>query len=166
MAKILGTSFAKKFRLGYLVSNQNRIGRFTPEDTAVGFGKLLKYGSSPGHYEVCDGSETDATQIAGVSVYDQAKTGSTYPGTITEIPFGEYGDALDSGDIVVEFTTSVSGDVANAVEGAKVYLDATDGKVTDTPNTAANLLLPQFKFLGQTETDEAGNTLVSVRKLY
>jgi len=163
MAKILGTSFAKKFRLGYLTSNLNRIGRFTPEDVPVAFGQLLKYGSSNGHYEACDGTE-DANQIAGVSVYDQAKTGSTYPGTITEIPFGEYGDALVTGDIVVEFSATVAADVANAVEGAPVYLDIVTGKVTDV--LTANTLLPQFIFLGLTEAGENAAVLVAVRKLY
>lgn len=169
MAKILGTEFAKKFRLGYLVSNQNRIAGFTPEDTAVGFGKILKFGSSKGHREVVDGTETDATVISGVSVYDQAKTGTTYPGNITEIPFGEYGDELINGDVVVELSTHVA-DAAAASEGAKVYL-ATDGKVSpdashDDGGTVNHLLLPQFIFLGLLDTDESGNSLVAVRKLY
>jgi hypothetical protein len=170
MAKILGDQLAKKFRLGYLVSNYNRIGRFTPEETAVGFGKLLKYGSSLGHYEVVEGNETSAHVIAGVSVYAQAKTGTTYPGLITSIPFGEYGDNLLIGDVVVELSKHAGIDAADVVEGARVYL-ANDGKVSPdashgTSPVVNNLLLPQFIFLGQVEVAENGDTLVSVRKLY
>ena len=90
MAKILGTELRAKFDAGYLTSTLNRIARFTPEQDPIGFGVLLKYGTSTGHYEAVDGTETDATVIAGVSVFAQAKTGTTYPGTITSIPFGEY----------------------------------------------------------------------------
>jgi hypothetical protein len=171
MARILGTELAQKLGLGYLVSNYNRIGRFTPEETAVPFGKLLKYGTSIGHYEAVEGTETDATVIAGVSVHNQAKAGTVYPGGISTIPFGEYGDALLVGDIVVELSTHV-GDEADVVEGAKVYL-ATDGKVSPDashviagPTTVNHLLLPQFIFLGQVDVAEDGTTLVAVRKLY
>jgi hypothetical protein len=170
MARILGDQLAKKFRLGYLTSNYNRIGRFTPEETAVGFGKLLKYGSSLGHYEVVEGNETSAHVIAGVSVYAQAKTGTTYPGTIEVIPFGEFGDNLLVGDIVVELSTHAGIDAADAVEGARVYL-ANDGKVSPdashgTSPVVNHLLLPQFIFLGLAEVAEDGTKLVAVRKLY
>lgn len=169
MAKIMGTEL-RKFRLGYLTSNFTRIGRFTPEDLdGAGFGQLLKYGSATGQYDVTDGSETSAREIAGVSVYPQVKGPNAYPGGPTKIRHGEYGDVLEAGDIVVELSP-LTGDVDNAVEGANVYL-ATDGKVTpdadDGESSPTNfLLLPQFVFLGLTEVDENGKTLVAVRKLY
>ena len=171
MAKILGTELRIKFDAGYLTSTLNRITRFTPEDAAVGFGKLLKYGTSTGHYEAVDGTETDATVIAGVSVFAQAKTGTTYPGTITSIEFGAYGDCLIQGDIVVEISEHVV-DVSDVVEGAKVYL-ATDGLVSPDashvaagPTTVNHLLLPQFIFTGEVDTNEAGVVVASVRKLF
>lgn len=166
MAKILGTELRKKFEAGYLTSTYNRISRFTPEATAIPFGQLLKYGTSIAHYSLCTGAETDATVIAGVSVYDQSKTGTTYPGTLTEIPFGAYGDALIAGDVVVQ----VSADLADSdaiVEGAKAYL-GTDGKITPdaTKGATALVLLPQFQFLGQVEVSADGTVLAAVRKLY
>ena len=166
MAKILGTELRKKFEAGYLTSTYNRISRFTPEATAIGFGEVLKYGSSIGHYEVCDGTETDATQIVGISLYDQAKTGTTYPGLITEIPFGAYGDSLLVGDAVVTVSTHIA-DTDAIVEGAKVYL-ATDGRLSPdaSHSTTDHLLLPQFQFLGQVEVAADGVVLASVRKLY
>jgi len=171
MAKILGTELRKQFEAGYLTSTYNRTTRFTPEDTAVPFGQLLKYGTSIGHYDLCDGTETVARQIAGVSVYTQTKTATTYPGTITEIPFGQYGDALIVGDIVVEISTHTA-DADAIVEGAAVYL-ATDGKaspdashVAAGPVTVNHLLLPQFIFLGQVEVGADGTVIAAVRKLY
>lgn len=170
MAKILGTELRKKFEAGYLTSTYNRITRFTPEDTAVPFGQILKYGTDIGHYDLCDGTETAARQIAGVSLYSQTKTATTYPGTITEIPFGAYGDALIVGDVVVEISVHTA-DADAIVEGAAVYL-ATDGKVSPdvshgtTPSVVNHLLLPQFIFLGQVEVDANGTVLAAVRKLY
>lgn len=169
MAKILGTELRAKFDAGYLTSTLNRIARFTPEQDPIGFGVLLKYGTSTGHYEAVDGTETDATVIAGVSVFAQAKTGTTYPGTITSIPFGEYGDALIQGDIVVGVSEFVA-DAADIVEGAKVYL-ATDGLLSPDAShglspVVNHLLLPQFIFTGESETNEAGDLVASVRKLY
>lgn len=170
MAKILGTQLRKQFEAGYLTSTLNRIGRFTPETAdAIPFGELLKFGTSIGHYEVCDGTETAARVIAGVSVLDQAKTGTTYPGTITEIPFGAYGDCLITGDVVVVVSTHIA-DVDAIVEGAAVYL-ATDGRVSPDAShvdgsTVNHLLLPQFQFLGQVEVGADGTVLAAVRKLY
>jgi len=169
MAKILGTELRAKFDAGYLTSTLNRIVRFTPEQDPIGFGVILKYGTSTGHYDAVDGSETDATQIAGVSVLAQAKTGSSYPGTISQIEFGAFGDALIQGDIVVGVSQYVA-DSADIVEGAKVYL-ATDGLVSPdvshgTSPVVNHLLLPQFIFTGELETNEAGSLVASVRKLY
>lgn len=166
MAKILGTQLRQQFEAGHLTSTYNRISRFTPEETAVPFGQILTYGSSIGHYQVADAAfvtAADATQVVGVSVLSQAKTGTTYPGLITEIPFGEYGDVLLIGDVVVEVSENIS-DSDDIVEGAKVYLDATDAKVTT--DATDNLLLPQFQFLGQLEVAADGTVLAAVRKLY
>jgi len=167
MAKILGTELRKKFEAGYLTSTYNRISRFTPEtETPIAFGQLLKYGTSVGHYEVTDGSETSAAVIAGVSVYDQSRTGTTYPGGITSIPFGQYGDCLISGDVVV-VVSPLTADADAIVEGAPAYL-AADGMITPDALIAAvaTVALPQFIFLGQIEVGADGSVLAAVRKLY
>lgn len=166
MAMIGGTNLPKQYRLGYLISNFTRIGRFTPEDESVGFGQLLKYGSATGQYDLMDGTERDFSQLAGISVYPQARTGFTYPGGIDVIKFGEYGDVLQAGDIVVELSTDVD-DPADIVEGGKVYLGS-DGKVSTKPIEEVEKVvnhLPQLMFLGSTEVD-GDKTVVAIRKLY
>jgi hypothetical protein len=170
MAKILGTELRAQFDAGYLTSTLNRITRFTPEEVAIGFGKLLKYGTSTGHYEAVDGTETAAHVIAGVSVFNQTRTGVSYPGTITEIQFGDFGDCLIQGDVVVEVSEHVA-DAGDIVEGARVYL-ATDGLVSPdashgvSPSVVNHLLLPQFIFTGLVETNQDGVLIASVRKLF
>lgn len=171
MAKILGTELRKQFEAGFLTSTSNRISRFTPEESAIPFGQILVYGSSIGHYDLADAAFVTAAradQVVGVSMYSQAKTGTTYPGGITEIPFGEYGDVLIAGDVVVEVSQYVA-DEADIVEGARVYL-AQDGKVTPDAShgdpAVNHLLLPQFQFLGQVEIGADGTVLAAVRKLY
>lgn len=170
MAKILGTELRAPFDAGFLTSTLNRITRFTPEEVAIGFGKLLKYGTSTGHYEAVDGTETSAHVIAGVSVFNQSRTGLTYPGTITQTEFGDFGDALISGDVVVEVSSEYVADPSDVVEGARVYL-ATDGLVSPDASHGTNpvvnhLLLPQFIFLGSVEINQDGFLVASVRKLF
>ena len=166
MAMIGGTKLPKQYRLGYLISNFTRIGNFTPEDESIGFGQLLKYGSATGQYEAMDGTERDSSQLAGISVYPQARTGFSYPGGPDVIRFGEYGDVLQAGDIVVELSADTV-DPSDIVEGGKVYLGS-DGKVSTLPIEEVDKVvnhLPQLMFLGSTEVD-GDKTVVAIRKLY
>lgn len=165
IGQFLGSSFPK-LRLGSVITGPfEQMSNFFPESAPVPFGALLKYGSSKKNYLQMDGSETDASVFAGIAVSEIASASSTYPGTKTQYEVAEPGAVLIQGSIAVLFTESASGDVANVAEGGKVYLDAEDGQVSDTANTAANLLIPNLVFTGDVETVD-GVTIVGVRKLY
>ena len=168
MAKILGHSMTQLGK-GQLTSTLNKISNFTPSGERIAFGELLKYGTEHKHLEVFDGSETDMTVLAGIGIKPEAASSFVYPSTQgkTHLEPGQWGDLLVTGDIAIEL--SADGDVAEAVQGAKVFLGS-DGKVTtkadDGASTpVANLEFKQLQFLGTNEVVN-GVQLVNVRKLY
>lgn len=156
MAKILGTRIPS-FRAGYLISTFNRISRGTPEQDALVYGSLVKFGSATGRYEALDGSETSGDVVAGIVVYDM--THIEYTGNNTSIAPGKFGDILVEGDIAVPVSADVS-DLTEIVEGGKVYIGS-DGKVATQTGTLKEI--PSLRFLGITETVD-GVTLTAVRK--
>ena len=104
------------FRAGYLISTFNRISRGTPEQDALVYGSLVKFGSATGRYEALDGSETSGDVVAGIVVYDM--THIEYTGNNTSIAPGKFGDILVEGDIAVPVSADVS-DLTEIVEGGK-----------------------------------------------
>lgn len=165
IGQFLGTSF-QTLRQGSIITGPfEQISNFFPETAPVLFGALLKYGSSKKKYVTMVGDETDASVFAGIAVNEIAASSSTYPGVKVQYEIAEPGNVLITGSIVVPFSTAAEADVANATEGAKVYLDAVTGLVSDTINVAANLLIPNLVFTGDSETVNEV-LLVGVRKLY
>lgn len=156
MAKILGTKLPA-FRAGYLLNTFNRISRGTPEQDPLVYGDLVKFGSSTGHYEPLDGTETSGDVCVGVVVHDM--THIEYSGVNTSIVFGKFGDILVEGDIVVPVSSGVA-DLTDIVEGGKVFIGA-DGRVSTQTGTLKELT--QFRFLGVTEVVD-GVELTAVRK--
>ena len=158
MAKILGTSLPAG-HVGNLVTTYARVSRGTPEDAALPYGALVKFGSSTGYYDVYAGSETSAADFAGVIVRDM--THIEYDGTVDSIAPGKDGDVLLEGDIWVEVDSEVT-DLATIVEGGKVYLGAA-GKASSTGGEGA-VEIARCKFLGMTSTvDGVKITAIRVR---
>lgn len=146
MAKILGTSMPAG-RPGDLVTTFARISRGTPEDAALPYGALVKFGTSTGYYDVFAGDETVGTGFAGVVVHDL--THIEYDGTVNAIAPGKYGDILVEGDIWVEVDAEVT-DMTTIVEGGNVYIGAA-GKASSTGGVGA-VQIERAMFLGNTAT--------------
>lgn len=156
MAKILGSELPIG-RAGYLISTlRDGITRGTPEDDPLVPGALLKFGSSTGHYEAFDGSETTVGATFAGIVIDRFEH-INYNNT-TGIAFGEFGDILVRGDILVPVSSAVV-DLSTIVEGGQVYLGS-DGKVAATGTVAKEIV--RLKFLGITKTVD-GVKLTAVR---
>lgn len=170
IGQFLGSSFPK-LRVGQILTGPfEQTANFHPDAVVVPFGSLLKFGSSKKYYAVMAGTETDATLFAGIAVAEIAGSPTSYPGTKTQYEIGEAGSVLVMGSIAVPFATTSNADVANATEGAAVYLDRATGLVTDADEDTAgtpvaHIAIPNLVFTGDSDTVD-GVLLVGVKKLY
>lgn len=170
IGQFLGASFPK-LRQGHIITGPfEQVSNFFPATAVVPFGSLLMYTGGQKNYDVLGGaalasaiSAGDAGLFVGVAVSEIAATSAAYPGQKTQYEVAEPGNVLIQGAIAVPFTSTAGADADNAVEGAKVYIDAATALVTDV--AAGNLLVPNLLFTGHVEVSDTV-TLVGVRKLY
>lgn len=170
IGQFLGANFPK-LRQGAIITGPfEQISNFFPKTAVVPFGSLLMFTGTLKNYDVLGGTALaaaitagDAGLFAGIAVSELAATPATYPGQKVQYEIAEPGNVLLQGSIAVPFTTTQAADVDNAVEGAKVYIDAVTAKVTDV--ATSNLLVPNLVFTGHAEVADTV-TLVGVRKLY
>lgn len=158
MGLIKGKNGIQKLLVGYpTVTDKYDVIAATLEGSTDCYnGDVMMRGSAHSLYKKAVGTSgsyiTSANQIAGVLLATNVKVPSVYPADSASVATkaGEQFNLIIRGFVAVklEDTNAV---LANAVEGASVYITQ-EGKLTTVPTstTSTNVLLP-WKFTGVTE---------------
>lgn len=148
MSLIYGKSGIQKLMVGYpTVSDKYDVGPAVLEGSAAAYpGDVVMFGSASGSYLPAS-SLSDANEVAGIVLATNVKVPSSYPAEKGPVPFqpGEAFGLLVRGFVAVKLDEDAV--LADAKEGAKVYLTAA-GKVTTV--STDNIEMP-WKFMGITE---------------
>lgn len=143
MSLILGKDGIQKLMVGYpTVSDKYNVGPGVVEGpSSILPGELVYVGSAEGSYLA--GADASDALPAGFAIATNVKVPTTYPAPQGPVPFaaGEAFGLFVSGYLAVELDANAV--MANVVEGAKIYIDATSGKLT-TVSTSNARLVGQF----------------------
>ena len=149
MSLILGKGGVQKLLVGYpTVSDKYNVGPGVVEGpTSVLPGDLVYVGSAHGSYVVKADAGVSPV-AAGFAIATNVKVPGTYPAPQGPVPFaaGEAFGLFVSGYLAVELASGAV--LADAKEGAKIYIDATSGKLTTVSTSNAQLV---GEFTGVTE---------------
>ena len=148
MGLIYGKSGIPKLMVGYpTVSDKYDVGPAVLEgSTAIYPGDVVMYGTASGAYKAAS-SLSAMTDIAGIAVATNVKVPSAYPAPQGPVAYqpGEAFNLLVRGFVAVALDADAV--LANAKEGATVYLTAA-GKCT---TVSTNNIATPWKFMGITE---------------
>lgn len=148
MGLIYGKTGIPKLMVGYpTVSDKYDVGPAVLEgSTAILPGDVVKHGSASGAY-VPASSLSSFADVAGIALATNVKVPTTYPAPQGPVAIqgGEAFGLLVRGFVAVELDTNAV--LANAVEGAPVYLTSA-GKIT---TVSTNNIATPWKFMGITE---------------
>lgn len=146
---ILGKDGFRKLLVGYpTVSDKYDVGPATLEGTAqVLPGDVVVFGSASGSYKPVTTLTGFDGQVAGIVLATNVKVPTTYPAPEGPVPYnpGEQFGLLVRGFVAVKLDANAV--LADAKEGATVYITST-GKLTTV--STSNFATP-WKFMGVTE---------------
>lgn len=148
MSLILGKDGVQKLMVGYpTVSDKYDIGPGSVEGSdPIAPGDIVMHGSAHGLYKPA-ATISDFAQIAGIALATNVKVPTEYPAPAGPVPFqpGEAFGLLVRGFVAIALDADAV--IADAVEGAPVYLTAA-GKATTV--STDNIATP-WKFMGVNE---------------
>lgn len=148
MSLILGKDGVQKLMVGYpTVSDKYDVGPGTVEGSdPIVPGDIVMHGSAHGLYKPA-ATISDMQQIAGIALATNVKAPREYPAPAGPVPFmpGEAFGLLVRGFVAIALDADAV--LADAVEGAPVYITAAGKATTDS---SGNVLTP-WKFMGITE---------------